>query len=105
MEILSFEDFQGNVITSENLPPKSTTRWVANRKYILLMAVETGMISEQDCFLQYGISEEEFCTWKQGFEKYGRNGLLSTRARERLRGSVLRDKKRRPSQRENKAPT
>lgn len=75
-EILQLED---PPISIEDLPPPDTKRWVVRRKASVVYAVEKGMIALEDACKRYGISIEEFDSWKRLFEQHGLDGLRVTR--------------------------
>ena len=62
----------------EGLPPPNT-RWVVRRKAAVVVAVESGMITIQQAYQVYKLTEEEFLSWKHAFETYGFPGLRTTR--------------------------
>jgi hypothetical protein len=46
-----------------DLPPPSTTRWVARRKAQVVTAVRDGVLTFEDACRRYNISPEEFLSW------------------------------------------
>lgn len=68
----------GTVITRADLPPISTRRWVASRKAAVVKGVAYGLIPLKDALEQYGLSEEEFESWREAVEKHGESALKST---------------------------
>jgi transposase-like protein len=73
----------GDVLTSANLPPKETKRWVPRRKAEIVAAVSGGLITLTDACARYEISHEEFRAWVSAYERYGLPGLRAGQ-RERL---------------------
>jgi Protein of unknown function (DUF1153) len=69
----------GNPLTLDDLPPPNTTRWVIRRKAEVVAAVRGGLLSLEDALARYGLSEEEFDTWRQAIERHGLPGLRTTR--------------------------
>jgi DNA-binding response OmpR family regulator len=58
------------------LPPAgSTTRWSAQRKAVVLIAIRGGMISLPEACARYSVSQEELSEWKKAFERDGIAGL------------------------------
>ncbi len=77
-------DMNGNVVTRVDLPkPHTIRRWVASRKYLLVMAVQGGLITRPEVLQQYEISEEEFGMWESEYKRHGLNGLKVTRIQTR----------------------
>ena len=62
-----------------NLPPLTTTRWVASRKAAVVAAVNADVISKEEVERRYGVSEEELAQWTESLEKHGVGGLRATR--------------------------
>src|SRR3979490_1860306 len=58
------------------LPPAgSTTRWSAQRKAVVLIAIRGGMISLPEACGRYSLSQEELSEWRRAFERNGIAGL------------------------------
>ena len=70
-------DLKGDVITPQNLPPKGAQRWTANKKAILVRAVEHGLVSLKQVLEDYQMTEQEFLLWKKGLPE-GKSGLQLT---------------------------
>jgi len=51
---------------------------VARRKAAVVAAVSGGVISLEEAFRRYQMSEEEFIAWQRAFEIYGIKGLHAT---------------------------
>jgi Protein of unknown function (DUF1153) len=60
------------------LPQCQTTRWVANRKAAVVIAVRDGAISRGIAFERYRLSPEELASWEAAFEQSGTTGLRAT---------------------------
>jgi hypothetical protein len=69
----------GNILSRADLPPPTTTRWVARRKAVVVAAVTFGLIGESEALERYGLSEEEFALWRLAIEKHGEPGLRVTK--------------------------
>mgnify|MGYP000392098963 CR=1 FL=1 len=69
----------GRPLTLDDLPPPSTTRWVARRKAEVVIAVRGGLLTLEDACRRYEISEEEFQGWERLFDRHGVKGLRTTR--------------------------
>ncbi|MDO5528622.1 MAG: DUF1153 domain-containing protein [Paracoccus sp. (in: a-proteobacteria)] len=67
----------GSVLSLADLPP-SDTRWVASRKAIIVNALAHGLISRDEIFARYGLSEEELDAWQAAMEKHGPAALRVT---------------------------
>lgn len=71
-------DLQGNVITLPDLPAPDTVRWVANRKYIVIKAIEVGLITREEALERYKMQGSELDLWEAEFKEYGARGLKTT---------------------------
>lgn len=69
----------GNVMTVHDLPPQDTTRWVTRRKAQVVYGVEAGLITLKDACDRYGLTPEEFASWRTMIKKHGLPGLRVTR--------------------------
>lgn len=69
----------GCVLTLEDLPRPSTTRWVARRKAEVVTAVRGGLLSFEDACLRYKLTADEFLSWQEALEKHGLAGLKVTK--------------------------
>ena len=65
--------------TLDDLPPPSTTRWVARRKAEVVIAVRGGLLTLEDACRRYTLSVEEFLSWQRAVERHGMAGLRATR--------------------------
>ena len=63
------------VLTRDNLPPRTTTRWVASRKAQVVAAVESGLITIEEAMARYNLSLEEFASWQRAMDRGGVAGL------------------------------
>jgi len=68
----------GTKLTRSDLPPRNTRRWVARRKAIVVMAVNAGLVSEDEAQEMYGISSEELHSWRIAMETHGARALRAT---------------------------
>jgi hypothetical protein len=69
----------GQKLTRADLPPSSTKRWVIRRKAEVVAAVRGGLITEDEACAHYGISSEEFDSWVRSIDRFGIQGLRTTR--------------------------
>ncbi|HXJ01061.1 MAG TPA: DUF1153 domain-containing protein [Micropepsaceae bacterium] len=65
----------GTLLTPGNLPPASLRRWVMRHKADVVMAVGGGIITMEAACERYGLTREEFLSWKKAFEHFGTRGL------------------------------
>ena len=72
----------GERMTRADLPAPDNGRWVPRRKARVVAAVEGGLITEDEAFSLYDITEEEFSSWRRAFGRHGLKGLCVTRLRE-----------------------
>lgn len=68
----------GSLMSRADLPPVTTRRWVASRKAAVVQGVAYGLIPLKEALEQYGLSEEEFASWRRAVEKHGEAGLKTT---------------------------
>ena len=69
----------GSPLTIADLPPEGTQRWVIRRKAEVVAAVRGGLISLEDALAKYRLTAEEFIAWQQAIDKWGMQGLRTTR--------------------------
>jgi hypothetical protein len=77
----------GTPLTLHDLPPANTDRWVIRRKAEVVAAVRGGLISLDDALARYRLTAEEFLAWKKAIDKWGMQGLRTTRIQHYGRGS------------------
>ena len=68
----------GGVLSRDDLPPRSTRRWVASRKAQVVKAVAFGLLPLKEALDRYALSEEEFEIWRSAVERHGEKGLKVT---------------------------
>ncbi|HEY9039197.1 MAG TPA: DUF1153 domain-containing protein [Roseovarius sp.] len=68
----------GQVMTQADLPPMTTTRWVASRKLAVVRGVLYGLIPQREACSRYQISEEEFSEWVRAVSLHGEAALKAT---------------------------
>ena len=69
----------GETLTIASLPPPETKRWVIRRKAEVVAAVRGGLISLDDALARYRLTAEEFLAWQKAIDKWGMQGLRTTR--------------------------
>ena len=69
----------GTPLTLRDLPPADANRWVIRRKAEVVAAVRGGLISLEDALKRYRLTAEEFIAWQQAIDKWGMQGLRTTR--------------------------
>ena len=69
----------GAALTLNDLPPPETERWVIRRKAEVVAAVRGGLLSVEDALTKYRLTAEEFAAWQQAIDKWGMQGLRTTR--------------------------
>ena len=62
-----------------DLPPPDTKRWVIRRKAEVVAAVRGGLLSLEEACSRYMLTTDEFLSWQASIDKYGLNGLRTTR--------------------------
>ncbi len=68
----------GEAMTKDDLPNRSTTRWVVRRKAEVVAAVNGGMLTTDEACDRYNLSLEEFISWQQAIQRAGMPGLRVT---------------------------
>ena len=68
----------GRVMTMGDLPPVTTTRWVASRKARVVRGVLYGLITQDEALQRYGLTEEEFLGWVSAIAEHGEQALKTT---------------------------
>ena len=69
----------GQKLTRADLPSPETRRWVIRRKAEVVAAVRGGLITQDEACEMYGISDEEFEGWTRAIDRFGMQGLRTTR--------------------------
>lgn len=69
----------GERMTMADLPEPDTSRWVPRRKARVVAAVDGGLIPLEAALKRYGLSEEEFDSWRSGLARFGMRGLCVTK--------------------------
>ncbi len=69
----------GRKISSSDLPPVSTTRWVAKRKLQIVQAVSAGLITAEKVCERYGVSDDELKEWCAAMAMHGAGALQATK--------------------------
>ena len=68
----------GTVMTRADLPPVTTSRWVASRKLAVVRGVMHGLMGQDEALSRYGLSQEEFQEWLTSLSEHGADGLKAT---------------------------
>jgi len=68
----------GRIITRADLPAPNTSRWVASRKAMVVIAVTSGLITRAEALKRWSLSEEELESWMAAARTFGENGLKTT---------------------------
>ena len=68
-------------ISSIELPPADTERWVPRRKLSVVLGIESGMLTRQEACERYGLSREELDDWERRFAYANKAGLAITKLR------------------------
>ncbi|PWJ20411.1 DUF1153 domain-containing protein [Jannaschia seohaensis] len=68
----------GTQMSRADLPPAGTTRWVARRKALVVMGIESGLITLEEAMERYELSEEEYAEWAAAVSAHGTDGLKTT---------------------------
>jgi len=68
----------GTTLSRADLPAKSTRRWVASRKALVVKAVRYGLMAENEALLTWDLSPEELESWMRAVDSHGENALKAT---------------------------
>ena len=68
----------GSIMSRADLPPETTSRWVASRKAAVVRGVLYGLIPQAEALDRYGLSEEEFKSWVAAVAQHGEAALKAT---------------------------
>jgi hypothetical protein len=68
----------GVKLNRSDLPSKTTTRWVASRKLVVVQAVVHELISFDEACETYELSYEELQSWIDNAKDYGPSALKVT---------------------------
>lgn len=68
----------GSIMTRADLPPDTTSRWVASRKAAVVRGVLYGLLPQKEAMQRYGISDEEFRSWVSAVADHGVEALKTT---------------------------
>lgn len=69
----------GAALTLADLPPPDTQRWVIRRKAEVVSAVRGGLLSLEEACERYRLTTEEFLAWQRAIDRWGMQGLRTTR--------------------------
>ena len=69
----------GTPLTLADLPPPNTDRWVIRRKAEVVAAVRGGLLELDEALTRYRLTAEEFVAWQAAIDKWGMQGLRTTR--------------------------
>ena len=72
----------GSPLTLGNLPPPDTKRWVIRRKAEVVSAVRGGLLTLEDACRRYTLTVEEFLAWQRAIDRFGLQGLRTTRVQQ-----------------------
>ncbi len=64
--------------TLSDLPPPNIKRWHIQHKEMVVTATRTGLINVAEACARYGITIEEFLSWKRLLDEHGLRGLRAT---------------------------
>ena len=68
----------GKTMSRSELPDPRTRRWVASRKAVVVQAVQSGLISEEEACDMYALSSEELEGWCHAVSIHGERALKTT---------------------------
>ncbi|MBB4860899.1 hypothetical protein HNO88_004245 [Novosphingobium chloroacetimidivorans] len=65
----------GEKMTARQLPPATTSRWVARRKAEVVAAIDGGLLSVAAACSRYNLTLEELGSWRRHYKDEGMKGL------------------------------
>lgn len=68
----------GSHMSRADLPPVTTSRWVASRKAAVVKAIAAGLITRDMASEMYGLSEDELASWVLAIKSHGEKALRAT---------------------------
>jgi len=72
----------GSTMSRADLPDRSTRRWVASRKALVVHAVEADLITAKEACELYDLSDEELMSWRMAVADHGVKALRATSVQE-----------------------
>ena len=69
----------GEELSTADLPPPETSRWVVRRKAQVVAAVNGGLLSVREACDRYDLTLEELASWQRAIDREGMPGLRATR--------------------------
>lgn len=72
----------GGPLTTADLPPAGTKRWVIRRKAEVVAAVRGGLLSLDEACERYRLTVDEFLSWQRTIDRHGIAGLRATRVQD-----------------------
>ena len=61
----------GSPLSRADLPAARTSRWIAQRKRVVAIAVQAGLVTRQDAMRTYELSDFELDSWCRKFPLQG----------------------------------
>jgi hypothetical protein len=78
------------LLTVADLPKPGTTRWVIRRKAEIVAAVRGGLLSLELACSRYGLTPEEYLSWRESIDQHGVRALRVTRLQQYRRARIER---------------
>ncbi|MBN8830313.1 MAG: DUF1153 domain-containing protein [Sphingomonadales bacterium] len=69
----------GQRLTLALLPSKNLRHWLPMRKAEVVAAVKGGLLTLDEALQRYNMTLEEFANWERAIDRFGLNGLRTTR--------------------------
>jgi hypothetical protein len=69
----------GSPLTIDDLPQPGPIRWTPRRKAEVVAAVRGGLLSLEEAYTRYRLTEDEFQSWQFAIDQHGLAGLRSAR--------------------------
>ena len=78
------------LLTIADLPKPGTNRWVIRRKAEIVAAVSGGLLSLELACSRYGLTPEEYLSWRESIDRHGVRALRVTRLQQYRRARIKR---------------
>lgn len=69
----------GEVLSFDDLPAPSHSRWTIRRKAEVVAAVKGGLLTVEEACDRYSLADEEIVCWQRSVDRSGMQGLRVTR--------------------------
>ena len=79
---MSYDQTVSKTAYRHRAAPPGSTRWTAQRKKAVVVAVEAGLLSMQEACSRYSLTIEEFLSWQLRLAQHGLVGLQTKKIKQ-----------------------